>query len=180
MSDLFTIEEEEPKSQTTLWIIAGGLALLMLVLNLWPGEKKKKRTAASAVVATIAATTPIPPQAARKVSWPRFSFDQVTAVNPFQMNKNLEDALEVVEVPEAEPEPAVTVASEPILLDEKKYPVSFVFHGPRGAAALIAGVVYYEGDLLDGVEIVRIAQDGVIVRPVTAVSESGSNANSGG
>ncbi len=183
MSDLFDFEEEQPKSQTGLWIVAGAIIAVIMVLNVWPDEEKEqsviKTPGDSATVATVSAAH----RNERKVHWPTMQFEDVLGANPFLMTGNLADALENEDNPDFEAEGATKTAVntdetvsletfEPRQLDASAWPVRFVFHGPRGAAAMIGDTVYYEGDELNGMRIVQIAQNGVTLCPLSTAVPS--------
>lgn len=194
MSDTFDFDEDEPKSQAGLWIVAACLLVLMLALNLWPEDEQDEPISPN--VSTIAAGSP-PAESEvkeRSVQWPAMLLADVLRSNPFQMNRELAEALEIEGVPAAdsvqtaaadlspgeaeETEDVDAVPSTEAVrqreLDPSAWPVKFVFSGPRGAAAMIGDAVYYEGDKLDGIQILRIEKTGVTVRPIPGAESSAS------
>ena len=183
MSDIFDLDEDEPKKQTGMIVVAGGLGVLLLVINLWPDSNDNEAVTLVAPVTTTIPDTTIPAESAeRKISWPELLLSDVIRNNPFQLNRDLEEALEGVDNPASrsradektgtESDTGESNAANPPHLDSAQYPVRFVFRGPRGAAAMIRDTVYHEGDEIDGMQIVRIAEHGVTLQHLPVMQPS--------
>lgn len=173
-------ENASPKSQKNLWIVVAGLAVLLVVLNFWPGEDE-----ADSKPSPVAAATPTPADkpaikpVTRKIVWPEIALEDVLQADPFHAGQ--EAALAQAQAL-ASGQPANTMEAllgspgglpkptdlEMAELDIEKYPVKLVFQSPRGSAALIGDQVYYQGDVIEGMRIVQIASQGVTLQPVAS------------
>ena len=177
MSDMFDFEEEQPKRQNGLWIVSGTLFTVILVLNIWSDEEQGPYVIQADDDSGMFEAVSVVDRSERKIQWPTMQFEDVLEANPFLMTSNLADALKNEDDRESEavsvPKTAVNADQnvsleriEPKQLDASVWPVRFVFQGPRGAAAMIGDTVYYEGDELDGMRIIRIALNGVTLCPL--------------
>ncbi|MEQ9406122.1 MAG: hypothetical protein RIK87_00285 [Fuerstiella sp.] len=178
MPEPFDFAEEEPKNQTGLKIVAGGLALLLVIMNVWPQDDSDSHDSASAseTDATVSADAGVSADAVskppdRRIVWPNLPLADVIRSNPFRRESVPAEAVDTVESDsdrDSETNDAAATANtaDPPVprLDVSKYPVRFVFRGPQGGAAMIRDKVYYEGDSIDGMQIVRIAEDGVTLQ----------------
>lgn len=110
------------------------------------------------------------PAAARPAPAPAFSLAEILAHDPFAVPKALAPPPPIPDEQDTQP-----VSIEAPLIDHESQArarremlaqkrVSIIHHGPSGATAVIDSRAYREGDeLADGVRIVKIRPDGVIV-----------------
>ena len=180
MSEPFDIElEDKPKKQTSTWIVVGALAIILVGLNVWPDETQPTTATPSAASPpgpqqSAAADTDSISLARRSINWPNLALEDIIRANPFQMNARLEQALQGWELQAsavAEPSSAATTMEnrrqrEIRKLDPSQFPVSLVFQGPAGTAAVIGDRIVYEGDRIEGMQIVKISEAGVSLKPV--------------
>ena len=110
-----------------------------------------------------------PPHGRAAAEWPQFTLAEILAHDPFAVPRAM--ASSPPDVHSALTQPVSTDAAERTadqgrsrrqMLGEKR--VSVIYRGPDGPTAMIDSRVYREGDqLADGVRIVEIRPDGVLV-----------------
>jgi hypothetical protein len=107
---------------------------------------------------------------ARRASraWPEARLDQVLKSNPFRPLRPVEKE------PEPEPEPEVAEKDKPDAAAEADRSALNAFANRRvgaivytksGPAAMIGTTLVREGDVIDGVRVVSIQADGIVVEP---------------
>ena len=165
-------ENSKPKSQKGLWLVVGGLAILLIAINLWPDEKDAKPRVV--VPSPAVAAKPSQEPAKRKIDWPTYELSEVIRANPFepdrgQLASSIAEAGSVgSESPAAQATAALgsRVAAPVPQLNAGKYPVKMVFYSSRGSAALIGDEIVHEGDIIEDMKIVKISDLGVTLQPL--------------
>lgn len=101
-------------------------------------------------------------------SWPEAQLDQVLKANPFRPLRPVEEEPE----PEAKPEVAATDAPDAAIAADRSALNAFsnrrvgaIVYTKNGPAAMIGTTLVREGDVIDGVRVVSIQADGIVVEP---------------
>lgn len=103
-------------------------------------------------------------------AWPAVKLAEVIEKNPFRPIRPIEkaEATEpVVPTPEAEAAAAAATENRAALNAFASRKVDAIIATARGPAAMIGAKLVREGDVVDGVRIVSIQADGIVVEPAT-------------
>ena len=175
------------KSKPGQWKILIPLVGVLVFLNAYGGEEddSEKETAAQSASSSDTSARPHAQAVRRDISWPEVPLEFLLTNNPF--HPDVDDVAEddttdaqSEEVsssgggrnapPVADLAMAKSGAMTAHSMAGKK--VTMVFRGAHGTGAMIDGKVYHEGDRIGKFEIVRIARDGVTLRPAAAAGRS--------
>jgi hypothetical protein len=155
-----------PDAERRKWMIVGGLALSFIVV-LWVQLSPEDEAAPPAELADRP-KRPAAAGAATSREWPRFELEQVLRHNPFTPLPKPDPPRETAAA-ESEPEGTAAGASAAetaaAVSNVQSKRVRAIFMTERGPAALVGTTVIHEGDVIDGMRVVAIQADGVIVEP---------------
>ncbi|MCM2373594.1 hypothetical protein [Aporhodopirellula aestuarii] len=179
----FLVEDDSSKKQMKLWIVAGGLAIVLVGYHCSGGESEDvsvNNVSTSNVAYSPQPTQPAQSEDAKPVPWPEIRFEDLVENNPFHssprpdtigsVGDDRKAAIEFVEQElaksmEQRQKQREAMAAE---LAAASWKVRMILQREGKNYALIGEQTVTAGDELNGYRIREIRSDGIVLEPVAA------------